>query len=515
MSKKKKAGKKHLEAARLLEFMRYSYEQVLDATKHQDDKIGRLLTAIAFLTAAALALAGFSDGKLLSANIDLGSTLEPIEVPLGLVFLSCYLIGVVITVIQLLGSLSTPLMLPGLDGSKDTIKNAHPSTVYFLEIEKNSREEWKEVISADVASLEARQVDALRREVLNLAQRTSFKYNRSTEALAALTWSLICLALVVVCVVIAAMSNPPGEPITLGVPEGLFFGGILSLVVLVLSVSRYRYQRLGANADDVAVKHWAPALATILAGTGAVMCALGLAEWLGTFETTGFYVGSVQCLTAIAVGCVAVNALQRGNATAPESPCAGRSGWSVAAGGVFICLPVGLSLAAITVFAPSDSRWISLSAAALGFAVALGLALATGRPFPRLRLWNPRSVCDARIKVEGPQFPYNCPRCELARDQFKGRRAYLASLAAVAVGSAFAVISCRFAITQQFIWPLCACFGIVTLISISGALAPTFAVRRQRWHERTRQTHRTAASTPTCGLATEPATCAEGPPRGN
>ena len=40
---------------RRLEFARHVYEEVLDATKHQDDKIGRFLAAIAFLFAGAVA----------------------------------------------------------------------------------------------------------------------------------------------------------------------------------------------------------------------------------------------------------------------------------------------------------------------------------------------------------------------------------------------------------------------------------------------------------------------------
>jgi hypothetical protein len=39
-----------------LDFARKTYDEVLDATKHQDDKIGRFLTAIAFLFTGAIAL---------------------------------------------------------------------------------------------------------------------------------------------------------------------------------------------------------------------------------------------------------------------------------------------------------------------------------------------------------------------------------------------------------------------------------------------------------------------------
>ena len=41
---------------RKLEFAKEAYAEVLDATKHQDDKVGRYLAALAFLTTGAIAL---------------------------------------------------------------------------------------------------------------------------------------------------------------------------------------------------------------------------------------------------------------------------------------------------------------------------------------------------------------------------------------------------------------------------------------------------------------------------
>lgn len=39
-----------------LQLAKDSYKEVLDATKHQDERIGRFLTAIAFLVSAGIAL---------------------------------------------------------------------------------------------------------------------------------------------------------------------------------------------------------------------------------------------------------------------------------------------------------------------------------------------------------------------------------------------------------------------------------------------------------------------------
>lgn len=40
----------------------FTYREVLDATKHQDDKVGRFLTAISFLTAGTVAVVLQSGG---------------------------------------------------------------------------------------------------------------------------------------------------------------------------------------------------------------------------------------------------------------------------------------------------------------------------------------------------------------------------------------------------------------------------------------------------------------------
>ena len=87
-----------------------SYAEVLDATKHQDDKIGQLLTSIAFLTAATLAMAALESGNFITRSFEV----EPYKLPLALIALVAFLVGVAWSVMLLLVSLSTPLRVPGL-----------------------------------------------------------------------------------------------------------------------------------------------------------------------------------------------------------------------------------------------------------------------------------------------------------------------------------------------------------------------------------------------------------------
>ena len=59
------------------EDLRFAYAEVLDATKHQDAKIGRLLTAIAFLTAAALGALSFTDHTI-GTRFTFGTAQHPV-----------------------------------------------------------------------------------------------------------------------------------------------------------------------------------------------------------------------------------------------------------------------------------------------------------------------------------------------------------------------------------------------------------------------------------------------------
>src|SRR3712207_4221713 len=56
--------------AEVLSLLESSYKEVLDAVKHQDDKIGRLFAGISFLTAASLAMANLGGSAYLSQRYE-------------------------------------------------------------------------------------------------------------------------------------------------------------------------------------------------------------------------------------------------------------------------------------------------------------------------------------------------------------------------------------------------------------------------------------------------------------
>ena len=183
----------------LLELLTDSYKEVLDATKHQDDKIGRLFTGISFLTAGALALANLATGTYLRQSY-VGWEGWP---PPAMLFLGAFLSLVVIAVMLLINSLATPLRVPGLSRLNekphvDWVNNVKASQLYFGEISKLGLKEWGNKWKGAVPELEIERAQALVGETHNLAVRTQFKYGRTSEAIAVFNLALLSLSLTIV-----------------------------------------------------------------------------------------------------------------------------------------------------------------------------------------------------------------------------------------------------------------------------------------------------------------------------
>ncbi|HET8683895.1 MAG TPA: hypothetical protein VFM54_18795 [Micromonosporaceae bacterium] len=237
-----------------LDLAAFSYGEVLDATKHQDDKIGRMFTSVAFLTAATLALAALGSATYVTRDFDVG----PFRLPLGLVALGVFLIGVVFTVLLLLTSLATPLRVPGI-GENSTnprrrnqvwVRGVPASQLYFYEISKVSLAEWESKWAAPAADLQEERLESLVRETHNLGVRTTFKYDRSTEATAVLSYSLLAFGLAVLFIAIAA--GAPGTGVVQLSPlhrclVGAMFGCYCGLQLL----ARIRYAHQAIDETSV------------------------------------------------------------------------------------------------------------------------------------------------------------------------------------------------------------------------------------------------------------------------
>ena len=294
-----------------LELITRSYAEVLDATKHQDDKVGRVLTSVAFLTAATLALAALASASFVTRNFDV----PPFVLPLGLIALVVFLVGIAFTVMLLLTSLTTPLRLPGLVTSKrrrpvEWIGDVPGSQIYFYEIAGFSADEWETKWSASPEALKKERLDSLIIETRNLADRTNTKYDRTTEAAAFLSLSLLAFALAVILVAIAA-DSPGTHPIHLTTFGRAIIGVAIGAYCCLQLVARIRYARQSIDdtePDDensrVKYRLWgdrclafflpAAIIDVVIGGSGrnflawsAVTAALGLATimsyWFATY----------------------------------------------------------------------------------------------------------------------------------------------------------------------------------------------------------------------------------------
>lgn len=233
--------------------LEFTYKEVLDATKHQDDKIGRLLTVIAFLTAGVLGLANLAGGRRVDAIFLLGQ----VRLPLVMICLTAFLFSILITVILLLVSFATPLRLPGErpDPNRpetDAVQDVQVSQLYFSHISKISRREWRHKWEGDADALKAERLAAFVEETHNLSVRTNFKYDRTTEAISVFAIALLAFALGVAFTCIATVSGAAGDatnPIELGVLGPVLLAAVLGVYTFVqlLGQQRYRFQ----DVDDI------------------------------------------------------------------------------------------------------------------------------------------------------------------------------------------------------------------------------------------------------------------------
>ena len=170
-----------------LRFAERSYEEVLDATKHQDDKIGRFLTAIAFLFTGSVALLARS------GLIDVRVTMDGSRRALPALFLGLFLTFSALAVLLLVVALGPNLNLPrgqrrpGSSGSR----------LFFLSIASKTEGDWQLLWRPGTVTREA-MTKTFVEEAHNLAFKTEFKYSRTNEARALFTLGLLFLALAVV-----------------------------------------------------------------------------------------------------------------------------------------------------------------------------------------------------------------------------------------------------------------------------------------------------------------------------
>ncbi|MDP9332216.1 MAG: hypothetical protein M3Q30_02720 [Actinomycetota bacterium] len=223
-----------------LDLIKFSYQEVLDATKHQDDKIGRMLAAIAFLTGGALV---FAKTDFLTVTYHLGAR----HYYLTALFLGCFLLFDLLAVILFILNVGTPLSHPGVIANTGRTE----SHIFFNIIARTKPDRWQTMWTTPTAELDEHLsdafVDELIDETYNLAKRTQGKNRRSrigsTSFLAGVLFLVPTLALSIDSASGWRGVASVGNTLEWGTSQRLLVGIPVALVVFALVLTAWAQPR--------------------------------------------------------------------------------------------------------------------------------------------------------------------------------------------------------------------------------------------------------------------------------
>ena len=214
----------------------WSYREVLDATKHQDDKAGRLLAGVAFLFTGAAALLSLSRAG--EVRVELDGRVVPLVAWYATAGLVLLLAAAALLVLSVATPLTPPRTPPPADGpqpSPGTPPRSQEASSYlfFSQIAKVDegafRAQWEE--DHRNGRLPQRLADQLVAEAWNLSRRVQSKYHRAEEGAALL---LAGLSLIAASLALGLVDLPPADgPLTalpFDVGRRLALGFVLGLL---------------------------------------------------------------------------------------------------------------------------------------------------------------------------------------------------------------------------------------------------------------------------------------------
>jgi hypothetical protein len=215
------------------DLLKFSYGEVLDATKHQDDKIGRILTAVAFLTGGALV---FANKSILGGIYQVGDH----AYHLTALFLGVFLFFDLLAVMLFILAVATPLTYPGLVSGT----GSNRSRLFYRVIGKTPWKDyealWAQKDAESKDDMDQRLTEAVSSDLVaesyNIARRVLRKNDRSRDAAAFFLFALIFLVPTIV-LSIDAVSRGTGSarhPLHWDLNRRLWIGAPVALFVLVL-----------------------------------------------------------------------------------------------------------------------------------------------------------------------------------------------------------------------------------------------------------------------------------------
>jgi hypothetical protein len=179
-----------------------SYTEVLAFLKHEDDKINRVLTALAFLTAAAVTLYIFSRGPLAPSTLDLRHT----ELTGADFFFATFLVGLALALLSAIAALDPTSFYPRFLGAQDEPE----SLIYYRAIGQDQlpadspwRERgadtgearWDQIGGAREWSLREALAHSYHTDARRLSHRAFHKVYRFSECNAFVNLAVMSLAL--------------------------------------------------------------------------------------------------------------------------------------------------------------------------------------------------------------------------------------------------------------------------------------------------------------------------------
>ena len=214
-------------ATEKVEVFRTSYTEVLTALKHQDDKLNRMLTALAFLTAAGVAI---------FVQVDSVVQFDHRGPSVGAILFVVFVGAVALALLSALSAIGPGKPL-------DAEGNGRPSLLFYPQI---ARDDWTAMRRKSPRELEQLLVKNYHSEARDIAYRVRYKVARARESSAFVQLAIVSLMLLGVF-----QAQPLSATTRWWIASGLIIVVLLGPFLELAQMRRYKYG--GARAGPIYV----------------------------------------------------------------------------------------------------------------------------------------------------------------------------------------------------------------------------------------------------------------------